>query len=68
MNQVFKDGAERFGGPRFREGCKRRHVHKISAFRFHYVRENEETGRAPLQADGLPECMRFIRLIQEVIA
>ncbi len=55
MNQAFKDGAERLDDPCFREGCKRRHVHKISAFRFHYVRVNEETGRAPLQADGLPE-------------
>ncbi len=54
-NQTFKDGAERFDGPCFREGCKGRHVHKISAFRFHYVGVNEETGRAPLQADGLPE-------------
>ena len=69
MNQVLKDRVECFDDPCFREGRDRKHVHDwMSMFRFYYVRENEEAGRAPLQADGLPECMRFIKLIQEVIA
>ena len=73
MNQFIKDRVECFDDlfPCFREGCDRKHVHNwISVFRFYhnYVRENEETGKAPLQADGLPEYMRFIKLVQEVVA
>jgi putative transposase len=68
MNQVLKDRAECFDDlfPCFREGCDRRHIHNwISVFRFYYnyVREGEETKRAPLQEDELPEYARFIKLI-----
>ena len=73
MNQALKDRLENFDDlfPCFREECDEGHVSNwISVFRFFYnhVRENEDTGRAPLQHDELPEYQRFIRLIMETLS
>jgi putative transposase len=71
MNQALKDRLECFDDlfPCFKEECDLEHVNNwIRVFRFYHnhVRENEETGRAPLQRDEMPEYRRFISLIMEV--
>ena len=73
MNQALKDRLECFDDlfPCLREECGREHVSNwISVFRFfhNHIRENEDTGRAPLQQDELPEYQRFIRLIMETLS
>jgi putative transposase len=70
MNQALKDRLECFDDlfPCFREECDEEHIRNwVIVFRFfhNHVRENEGTGRAPLQEDHLPEHQRFIRLIME---
>jgi len=73
MNQSLKDRLGLFDDlfQCFKEECDLEHVKNwVTVFRFYhnYVRENEESGRAPLQRyeDALPEYQRFIGLIMEV--
>jgi len=72
MNQALKDRLECFDDlfPCLGDECNGEHVYNwVSVFRFfhNHVRENEDTGRAPLQEDHLPEYQRFIRLIREAL-
>jgi putative transposase len=73
MNQAPKGRLECFDDlfPCFREDCDCQYVSTwVSVFRFfcNHVRENEDTARAPVQQDELPEYQRFIRLIMEILS